>query len=78
VVHVEANHFFNNTQTPSLVNNTLWADVGKGVAYSLGKHTRLVLGAEGGLMIPFQSNLGREQYEDSGLMVANAYLRERF
>jgi len=73
-----ANHFFDNTQVPSVTNNTLWADAGLGVAFSFGKHRRLVLGAEGGLMIPFLSNLGLEQYENSGFMVANAYLLWRF
>ncbi|PKL14181.1 MAG: hypothetical protein CVV52_02955 [Spirochaetae bacterium HGW-Spirochaetae-8] len=73
-----ANHFYDTTQVPSVTNNTLWADVGVGVAYSLGQHRRLVLGAEGGLMIPFLSNLGLEQYENSGFMVANAYLLWRF
>ena len=73
-----ANHFFDTTQTPPLTNNTLWADVGVGLSFSIGKHRRLVVGGEGGLMIPFLSNLGLEQYQNSGFMVANAYLLWRF
>lgn len=57
------------------MNNSLMADLGAGAVWHLGK--KLSLGAEGGLLVPFYSNQGLEQYDNSGLMVANAYLTYR-
>lgn len=64
------NHFNDGME----MNNTLWADLGAAGTVRLGKAQRLELGFEGGLLIPFWSNLGLEQYQDSGFMVANAFI----
>lgn len=71
---ITANHFYDPSETPVFLNNTLWVDAGLGGTFSLGRHKRLVFGAEGGLLIPFLSNLGLTQYEDSGFMVANVFV----
>ena len=65
-----ANHFNDGND----INNTLWVDVGAAGSVKLGKNHRLELGFEGGLLIPFWSNKGLEQYDDSGFMVANAFI----
>ena len=56
------------------MNDTFWADVAAGVQWNIGKRERFSLGAEGGLMIPFYSNLGLEQYQNTGFMVANLFM----
>ncbi|MEA5032102.1 MAG: hypothetical protein VB025_08145 [Sphaerochaeta sp.] len=68
-VGVTANHFNDGTD----INNTLWADVGAAGTVKFGKNRRFEIGMEGGLLIPFYSNMGLEQYEDTGFMVANLF-----
>jgi hypothetical protein len=71
---ITANHFYDPNETPVYLNNTLWVDAGLGGTLSIGKYKRLVLGVEGGLLVPFLSNLGLTQYEDSGFIVANVFI----
>ena len=68
-VGVTANHFNDGSD----INNTLWADVGAAGTVKFGKNRRFEIGMEGGLLIPFYSNMGLEQYEDTGFMVANLF-----
>lgn len=68
------NHFNDGLHTSVSINNTFWADLAAGLQYSLGKRHRFSIGAEGGLMVPFYSNLGLEQYQDTGFMVANVFM----
>lgn len=66
------NHFNHYDETPTYLEFVLSADVGAGAEWKFSKH--FGIGIEGGLMIPFWCNQGLEQFDDSGLMVANAYL----
>ena len=66
------NHFNHYDKTPTYLEFVLSADVGAGAEWRFSKH--FGIGIEGGLMIPFWCNQGLEQFDDSGLMVANAYL----
>ncbi|NLV83532.1 MAG: hypothetical protein GXY60_03115 [Spirochaetales bacterium] len=68
-VGITANHF-NDGIT---INNTLWADVGGAATVRFGKKQRFELGFEAGLLIPFWSNLGLDQYNNTGFMVANIF-----
>lgn len=68
------NHFNDGLGTAASVNDTFWADLAAGVQWNIGKRERFSLGAEGGLMIPFYSNLGLEQYQNTGFMVANVFI----
>lgn len=73
-VGITFNHFNDGLSNPASVNNTFWADVAAGAQFSFGRHHRFTIGAEGGLLVPFYSNLGLEQYQDSGFMVANVFM----
>ncbi len=71
---VTLNHFNGYVAVPSLdyLEFVLSADLGVGAQWRFTKH--LSIGLEGGLMIPFWCNRGLDQFDNSGLMVANAYL----
>ena len=66
------NHFNHYDETPAYLEFVLSADVGAGAEWRFSR--RFGVGIEGGLMIPFWCNQGLEQFDNSGLMVANAYL----
>lgn len=72
-VGITGMHFNDHLGTAESVNNTFLADVGAGISFRFGKRRRFELGAEGGLLLPFYSNQGLEQYKNSGLMVANIF-----
>ncbi len=68
---VTMNHFNGfNTEHPYL-EFILSADVGAGAEWRFSN--RFGVGVEGGLLIPFWCNRGLDQFDDSGLMVANIY-----
>lgn len=71
-VGISINHFNHYTETPAYMEFVLSADVGIGAEWKFSKH--MALGVEGGLMIPFWCNTGLDQFDNSGLMVANVYL----
>lgn len=66
-------HFNDVKTTINPINNTLMADLGIGGEMFFGKRKQWGIGIEGGLLVPFWSNLGLEQYDNSGLLVANAF-----
>ena len=68
-VGITANHFNDAVN----INNTLWVDLGGALTIRFGKERRFELGFEGGLLIPFWSNRGLDQYKDTGFMVANIF-----
>jgi hypothetical protein len=57
---------------------TLAADFGIGAQLFIGKKKRFSIGAEGGLLIPFLSNISLDYYDNTGIIVANVYLLWRF
>ncbi len=67
-------HFNDGLMQSNSINNTLFADFGIGGELRLGSERQFGIGLEGGLLIPFYSNQGLEQYADSGLIVANAFI----
>ena len=67
---ITANHFNDPDEG---IENVLSADLGIGAELRLGKKQRFSIGAEGGLLVPFYSSKGLENYQDSGFMVANIY-----
>ncbi len=71
-VGISMNHFNHYNETPAFMEFVLSADVGIGAEWKFSKH--FALGLEGGLMIPFWCNRGLDQFDNSGLMVANVYL----
>ncbi len=71
-VGVSMNHFNHYDETPTYLEFVLSADVGAGAEWRFSR--RFSLGLEGGLMIPFWCNRGLEQFDNSGLMVANLYM----
>ena len=66
-----ANHFNDGLGNSDSVNNTLFADLGGAGELALGR--RFSIGLEAGMLIPFYSNQGLDQYDNSGLMVANLF-----
>jgi len=70
-------HFFDTAKSIDAINNTLMADMGAGGELTMGKRRRFSIGIETGLLLPFWSNLGLEQYVNSGLIVANMYFLYR-
>ena len=65
---------FNDVTKINPINNTLFADFGIGGELRLGRERQFGIGLEGGLLVPFYSNQGLEQYDNSGLLVANLFL----
>lgn len=74
VAGITFNHFNDGLGSTSSVNDTFWVDLAAGLQFNLGRNQRFSLGAEGGLLIPFYSNLGLEQYQNSGFIVANVFM----
>ncbi len=66
------NHFNHYDEVPSYLEFILSADFGVGAEWRFTK--RMSLGIEGGLLVPFWCNKGLDQFDNSGLMVANIYL----
>lgn len=77
-VGVTASHIDDGLSTATSVKNLLLADLGVGGEIHFGKHRRFGIGIEGGLLIPFYSNQELDQFDNSGLMVANAFFLFRF
>ncbi|MCK5155479.1 MAG: hypothetical protein KAQ69_03535 [Spirochaetales bacterium] len=67
-------HFNDGLMQSNSINNTLFADFGIGGELRLGRERQFGIGLEGGLLVPFYSNQGLEQYDNSGLLVANVFL----
>ncbi|MGM0431398.1 MAG: hypothetical protein ACQEQU_01650 [Spirochaetota bacterium] len=67
-------YFAEDNDLRNTAEKTLAADVGIGGELYLGKHRRLGIGMEGGLLIPFLSSISLDQYDNSGIMVANIYV----
>ena len=72
-IGITGSHFNDGLMEADSINNTLMADFGIGAEFRFGRKRQFGLGVEGGLIVPFWSNQGLEQYNNSGLMVANAF-----
>ncbi|MCF7953930.1 MAG: hypothetical protein K9K78_07635 [Spirochaetales bacterium] len=73
LVGITANHFNKGSHEEDPINNSLFADAGLGGELLFGRKNLFSIGIEGGLLIPFWSNQGLEQYDDTGIMLANVY-----
>ncbi len=69
---VTLNHFNGFNEEHPYLEFILSADVGGGADWRFTDH--LSVGVEGGLLIPFWCNRGLDQFDNSGLMVANLYM----
>ena len=72
-IGITGSHFTDGLMEADSINNSLMADFGIGAEFRFGRRRQFGLGIEGGLLVPFWSNLGLDQYDNSGLMVANAF-----
>ena len=73
-IGLTAMHLNDGLNTAASIDNSLMADLGVGGELRFGRRRAWSLGLEGGLLIPFYSSQGLEQFDDSGLMVANIFL----
>ena len=69
---ITLNHFNHYAESPAYMEFIFSADLGLGAEWRFTEH--LGLGIEGGLMVPFWCNTGLDQFDNSGLMVANLHL----
>ncbi|NQT58160.1 MAG: hypothetical protein HQ557_04170 [Bacteroidetes bacterium] len=72
-IGITGSHFNDGLMQVDSINNSLLADFGIGAEFRFGRKRQFGLGVEGGLLVPFWSNLGLDQFDNSGLMVANAF-----
>ena len=70
---ITGSHFNDGLIQVDSINNSLLADFGIGAEFRFGRKRQFGLGVEGGLLVPFWSNQGLDQFDNSGLMVANAF-----
>ncbi len=73
-IGLTAMHLNDGLQTTGSIDNSLMADLGVGGELRFGRRRAWSLGFEGGLLIPFYSSRGLDQFDDSGLLVANLFL----
>jgi hypothetical protein len=72
-IGITGSHFNDGLMAADSINNSLMADFGVGAEFRFGRKRQFGLGIEGGLLVPFWSNQGLDQFDNSGLMVANAF-----
>lgn len=65
LVGITANHFNKGSHEEDPINNSLFADAGLGGEFLFGRKHLFSIGIEGGLLIPFWSNQGLEQYDNT-------------